>query len=1709
MIPLLKIRIKYIKGHLTSFITYNIIIPIFLLIAGLVIKSVKEPDLCKKTNSYANGEYYLFKNENQKYKNILYFFDEISLISKDSKECKELAEFMKKEANQTIFPMEKAEFKCYRDEKDLPYDEDGILIIKNNDKYEFQLIKHNSYILFDYRIISTENNIDLFNVDNLELIDKSDYNNKYSIYLELQSLLAKYLIQKKTGKPLSENYKNMIINLGANPYPEHTNFYLNLGQNSKNRILLIYLFIISFTFSLYSYFFNMRIIEEKEQKLDLFLRRNGASYFYYILSWFIIFFCMNFILSIGFCVLWKDFFPYHLLLFVFNIVLYIISLFSVTYFFYVCLPSTRIGNTIIKFYNLGLPVLGCAIIIDFIPRYAKIIFAIIPQINLFHCAYSIAELQTFKNINFEKLWLKANKVAYFDSIIMYFIDICLYLILSLLIKKARELNININYCKKNEKKNKVIRDDLLIQNEELNHPITSEKKNKHGQSNMKLLNIKKNYGDIDILNNFNAEFYKDEIFCILGNNGSGKSTLINIISGIEKPNKGDIIYNGVSLLKNKLQLYSHISSCQQDNLFFEFLSVVEHLELIQELKTGGINHEVINNVIKDLDLLEKQDYPCGLLSDGQKRKLCVALTLINDSPIIILDEPTSGMDMEIKRKFWQILSKYKRDKIIIITTHSLEEVECLGDRIGIISDGYFICSGSISYLKENIPCGFTINIIFDNKGENNEENKIGLINKIKSIESTIVPKIDYNGIVSINIKTENANMPKIFKCIEDSKNEFGIEDYIFNSTSLKDIFIKYNENNSINEDIQGNENYVKTINNNINTKNFISQLKSQIKRILILLKRNIIIFIIELIFSIFAVIIIFLLVFKKWMKQMANQSKDLDFFTILEANKNYVFDKNDYLKNSYAYKSSGYIQLDKIKKEPSNITEFMELAFKNSYSNIAKGSIYIKKNETNENIIEVYNTEIYTGNYGNVYANTMLLVSAFLKNEYNIDASLLTKIKYDYISTAKLNYYDILRDGFNLSIIDLCAVFGFLFFLTGLTNDKINDRKNNIKRLIYLNGGNMWSYWISYLIIDLIKIMIFTSLVMISISSINNSGGYIWANMIFISISSLFFIYFISYFCSKEDSVIKISFLFILIDLGIGYFFQSIKVEKNYPNLVIKKFLFSSFDLNPISSMGFSILRIFYNYCVEPTLVLDPGLRPITLAFWNSFVSQLFNFIVFGGLFLLVEIGYLDKILHFFKNIFFLNEKIMNKRKLSDFNIDSNLGPLLSKSVLNSNLMEKKIQTGISMGLINDDLEQEEEVKLNCNIINDDNNDINPFENESDNDNLINKNKIERKNSVIYKDPFSNQYVLNELNKIKNDRGYLTRIETVKKSFILCCNKKVTAVNKLCLGLELNEKFGLLGLNGSGKTTTFKMLINELLYDTGDINLFGYNNQNFSHLKSIIGYCPQENPLFESMKVKEIINFFSGIKTNNQNIEEICKTFGLTKYIDTFCCNLSGGNKRKLAFAIALMNKPNLLLLDEPSTGMDIITKKNMLNIINSTIKDNNRYNLILSIESADEVEYICDRVCWFNNGNFTYVGNPKDLKTNAKDRYKFYIKFDQSKFSTEQNISNKKYNEIINDLSNSIKLFCFYSDFFMNNPELEPQLEELYSIINKIKEDINNIELNVVGKDNSYEFHFEIHKEHQYILYSQLIEIKNKSSNISEIYIGKDSLESLLSSFK
>ncbi len=363
------------------------------------------------------------------------------------------------------------------------------------------------------------------------------------------------------------------------------------------------------------------------------------------------------------------------------------------------------------------------------------------------------------------------------------------------------------------------------------------------------------------------------------------------------------------------------------------------------------------------------------------------------------------------------------------------------------------------------------------------------------------------------------------------------------------------------------------------------------------------------------------------------------------------------------------------------------------------------------------------------------------------------------------------------------------------------------------------------------------------------------------------------------------------------------------------------------------------------------------------------------------------------------------------------------------------------------------------------------------------------------------KYIEEEKEKVLFEKNLTTKILNVSKTYFYCCKKNNRVVRNLYLGLESNEKFGLLGFNGSGKSTTFKCITNQIFFDMGTISLFNLDNQkDFEIIRKNIGYCPQENPLFDYLNVYQIINYFRELKGVSESNESIIERFGLKNYTKTLCKNLSGGNKRKLTFAIAIMGKPKIILLDEPSSYVDPESRRGMWKNINKLNQEGNEYNMILTTHSMEEAEVLCDTVSWFKQGNFMCVGNPEKLKIKFSIGYLLHIKFisdNENKNNVDLNVLNEKIiiNNSIIEKINSIQ----------NN---NSYLGKLNKVIDIIKDNTSNIELKDVGKDFSFQLAINIIEEKKTEIFTQILTMKNNNHDVSEISINTDSLENILTRF-
>jgi ABC-type multidrug transport system ATPase subunit len=211
------------------------------------------------------------------------------------------------------------------------------------------------------------------------------------------------------------------------------------------------------------------------------------------------------------------------------------------------------------------------------------------------------------------------------------------------------------------------------------------------------------------------------------------------------------------------------------------------------------------------------------------------------------------------------------------------------------------------------------------------------------------------------------------------------------------------------------------------------------------------------------------------------------------------------------------------------------------------------------------------------------------------------------------------------------------------------------------------------------------------------------------------------------------------------------------------------------------------------------------------------------------------------------------------------------------------------------------------------------------------------------------------------------------------------------------------------------------------------------------------------------------------------------------------------------MNKPTLLLLDEPSTGVDPESRRIMWKSINELSNIGHKYNMILTTHSIEEAELLCDRVSWLKKGNFICIGNPEQLKLKYSDGYKLHIKFVDTVLNKEEveKLTRQMVQDEYSAITNLVQDFNKYSNYIQNNPIIALYIRELVKIVREIKPNTNKLRLLEMEKDFSFELQVGVLKEKQKDLFIQIFNLKKRNSQIAEISINLESLGSIMTSFK
>ena len=299
---------------------------------------------------------------------------------------------------------------------------------------------------------------------------------------------------------------------------------------------------------------------------------------------------------------------------------------------------------------------------------------------------------------------------------------------------------------------------------------------------LQINNLTKSYGDIQAVNDLSLDVFSGEVFGLLGPNGAGKTTTIKLMSGLLKPDSGEVILRGKPLATEDVKTRRRIGICPQENVLWTKLTPAEQLIFL------GSMYGMIPSLIRQrcqmlLDVLGLSDSAnklAGTLSGGMQRRLNIALALIHDPEIVILDEPEAGLDPQSRISIRKYIKSLANDKTIVLTTHNMDEAERLADRVAIIDRGKLMVLDKPDTLKQTVGEGDVL--------------EITLLNQKEPIELDLSFLEDRAQILIVDnvLQIRALDLVNLLQSILTRLHESGIQtgDIRLRKNTLEDVFIK-------------------------------------------------------------------------------------------------------------------------------------------------------------------------------------------------------------------------------------------------------------------------------------------------------------------------------------------------------------------------------------------------------------------------------------------------------------------------------------------------------------------------------------------------------------------------------------------------------------------------------------------------------------------------------------------------------------------------------------------------------------------------------------------------------------------------------------------------------------------------------------------------------------------------------------------------------
>ncbi|KAJ7305756.1 hypothetical protein JRQ81_010122 [Phrynocephalus forsythii] len=1062
--------------------------------------------------------------------------------------------------------------------------------------------------------------------------------------------------------------------------------------------------------------------------------------------------------------------------------------------------------------------------------------------------------------------------------------------------------------------------------------------------------------------------YEGQITVLLGHNGAGKTTTLSMLTGLYPPTSGQAYINGYEISQDMVLIRKSLGLCPQHDVLFDHMTVEEHLYFYSGLKGFPAEKcmEEINRILDILNLQEKRLCLSRALSGGMKRKLSIGIALIGDSKVVMLDEPTSGMDPVSRRATWDLLQQQRRSRTILLTTHFMDEADLLGDRIAIMAQGELQCCGSSLFLKHKYGAGYHMVMV---------KEPCCSIGEISRLIHHYVPKatLESNAGAELSFilpKESTHRFEALFTELELRREELGIASYGASVTTMEEVFLRVGKLVDSSMDIQAIQlpalQYQHERRSNdwavddssslsgmtdmtddsgvlitedcsnikLNTGFYLGcqQFYAMFMKRAMYSWRNwkmvVAQFLVPLIFTAFA-----LVVAKTFPGPQDSRLLKLTLTPYGRTTVPFSISQGSSLTQKIAAQYQDVVEFQH--QEPlevvGNLQEY--LISRASEEGGAFNERYIAAASFEETDDEVQATALFNNQAYHSPAAALLLVdNALLKLLAGPNAS-ITVSNYPQPRNMTETAKDQLMEGQTGFAIAINLLYGMASLSSTFALLLVSERAIKAKHVQFVSGVYVVSFWLSALLWDLINFLIPCVLMLVvfqafDVKAFTQDSHLVDVMQIFLlySWAIIPLMYLLSFFFSVAATAYTRLTIFNIFSGTATFLAVTIMSIPELGMVALSKTLDKVFLILPNYCLGQSISVFYQNYefmqfCTssfEAAVIcrmLNITYQPNYFAWDNPGIGKYLTSMAAQGLVFLLLL----------------------------FLVETNLLWNLRNLLCGMHWRRKWVMLLNNVPLLPEDRDVADERKK----------------------------VLESPTASL--SSLNSPLVIKELTKVYSSRD-------------LCL-----AVDRISLAVNKGECFGLLGFNGAGKTTTFKMLTGDESITSGDAYVDGHSIlANIKKVQQRIGYCPQFDALLDHMTGRETLSMYARLRGIPERyigscVENMLRGLLLEPHANKLVRTYSGGNKRKLSAGIALIGGPPVIFLDEPSTGMDPVARRLLWDAVARTRECGK--SIIITSHSMEECEALCTRLAIMVNGQFKCLGSPQHLKSKFGSGYTLLAK--------------------------------------------------------------------------------------------------------------------------